>query len=197
MISLSGKTYITFPIALNVNTENRVNGFHGVGSVVLNQNKLLVPKKAFFVSGIGRHEDALVSFELALRDAGIERFNLVPVSSIFPPQCEIIDVEDGMRELHPGQIVFCVMARETSNKEGKKIFASIGAAIPSDPALHGYLTEYHGEWNGEDVGKKAEENAAYMLETAFGIKPAKTFNITKIAEVKEYTTVVAAAVFVF
>jgi len=193
MLILLAKTYITFPKALNVKTENGV--IHGVGSVVVSQ-KSLVPKKVFFVSGVGRHEDALVSFELALRDAGIERFNLVPVSSIFPPQCEIVDVDEGLKELYPGQIVFCVMARETSKEDGKKIFASIGAAIPSDPALHGYLTEYHGEWNGEDVGKKAEENAAYMLETAFGIKPARTFNITKIAEVRKNTTVVAAAVFV-
>ncbi len=173
-------------------TQN-INGV--ISGITLAHNKF-VPKKVFFVSGEGSHEDALVSFELALRDAGIERFNLVPVSSIYPPQCEIVSVEEGLKELYPGQIVFCVMAIETSNKRGKKIFASIGAALPNDPALHGYLTEYHGEWNGEDVGKIAEKNAAYMLETAFGIKPARTFNITKIAEVKDYTTVVAAAIFV-
>ncbi|WP_048093462.1 pyruvoyl-dependent arginine decarboxylase [Geoglobus acetivorans] len=158
---------------------------------------MLVPKKVFFTAGAGSHEDELVSFELALRDAGIERFNLVPVSSIFPPQCEIIGIDDGLRELYPGQVVFCVMSRETSSEEGKKIYASVGAAIPEDSSLHGYLTEYHGEYTGEDVGRKAEESAAFMLETAFGIKPAKTFNVTKVAEVKDYTTVVAAAVFVF
>jgi len=35
---------------------------------------MLLPKKVFFTKGVGRHEDALVSFELALRDAGIEKF---------------------------------------------------------------------------------------------------------------------------
>ncbi len=167
-----------------------------IGGITLSQSKF-VPRKVFFVSGEGRHEDALVSFELALRDAGIERFNLVPVSSIYPPQCEVVSVEEGLKELYPGQIVFCVMAKETSNESGKKIFASIGVAIPSDTALHGYITEYHGEWNGEDVGRKAEENAAYMLKTAFGLNPSKTFNVTKIAEVKDFTTVLAAAIFVF
>ncbi len=158
----------------------------------------LVPKKVFFTCGVGSHEDELVSFELALRDAGIERFNLVCVSSIYPPGCEVVCREDGLKELFPGQIVFCVMARHTSNKVGEEIFASIGAAIPSDPAVHGYLTEYHGVIKNGDPGEHAEKMAAYMLKTAFGIEPAKTENITVRAKVErgKYTTVVAAAVFV-
>ncbi|AAB89629.1 predicted coding region AF_1630 [Archaeoglobus fulgidus DSM 4304] len=80
----------------------------------------LVPREVFFVSGIGRHHDELVSFELALRDAGIERFNLVPVSSILPPGCKVVDREDGLRKLRAGEIVFCVMARHTSDEEGKE-----------------------------------------------------------------------------
>jgi len=159
-------------------------------------NRSMTPKKVFFTCGSGSHDDELISFELALRDAGIERFNLVPVSSIFPPGCEVISMEDGLEELNPGQVVFCVMARKSSNEEGNEIFASIGVAIPEDPSLHGYLTEYSGYYNGKNVGKHAEEMAGYMLETAFGIKPGRTFNITKISEVKKCTTVVAVAVFV-
>lgn len=155
----------------------------------------LLPKKVFFTTGVGKHRDALVSFELALRDAGIEKFNLVTVSSIYPPGCEMVKKEDGLKELYPGQIVFCVMSRFTSCEKGRKIFASVGAAIPDTPTLNGYLTEYHGYCNGEE-GKHAEEMAAYMLRTAFDIEPAKTFNVTATAEVDEYTTVVAAAVFV-
>ena len=48
-----------------------------------------VPTKIFFTKGVGTHRDQLRSFELALRDAGIERLNLVHVSSIFPPHCKI------------------------------------------------------------------------------------------------------------
>ena len=32
----------------------------------------MVPQKVFFTKGVGRHKDYLQSFELALRDAGIE-----------------------------------------------------------------------------------------------------------------------------
>lgn len=156
----------------------------------------LLPKKVFFTKGIGTHKDALVSFELALRDAGIEKFNLVTVSSIFPPYCEIVTPKEGLAELFPGQIAFCVMARMTSCEEGKRIFASVGVAIPPEPSLNGYLTEYHGYSDGKDVGRHAENSAAYMLRTAFGIEPAQTLNITAEADVVDYTTVVAAAVFV-
>lgn len=156
----------------------------------------LLPRKVFFTKGKGIHEDALVSFELALRDAGIEKFNLVTVSSIFPPYCEIVTPKEGLAELFPGQIAFCVLARMTSGEEGKRIFASIGAATPPDPGLNGYLTEYHGYCDGTDAGRHAENSAAYMLRTAFGIEPAKNLSITAEADVFDYTTVVAAAIFV-
>lgn len=166
---------------------------------------VLTPKKVFFTSGKGYHEDELVSFELALRDAGIEKYNLVKVSSIFPPGCEVIGVVDGVSMLNPGQIVFCVMSRKTSSEQGKKIFASVGAAIPKDTALHGYISEYNGyqedEESGkfcsaEEIGKYSEEMAGQMLETAYGIEPDETFSLTEVAEVRKCTTVVSAAVFV-
>ena len=69
---------------------------------------MFVPSKVFFTKGVGRHREQLTSFELALRDAGIEKFNLVQVSSIFPPKCRIVKKEAGLRQLSPGEIVFVV-----------------------------------------------------------------------------------------
>ncbi|HLC61560.1 MAG TPA: pyruvoyl-dependent arginine decarboxylase, partial [Candidatus Nanoarchaeia archaeon] len=37
----------------------------------------MVPTKMFFSKGVGIHKDRLASFEAALRDAGIEKYNLV------------------------------------------------------------------------------------------------------------------------
>ncbi|MBO8180028.1 MAG: arginine decarboxylase, pyruvoyl-dependent [Archaeoglobus sp.] len=154
----------------------------------------LIPKEVFFVSGIGRHEDALVSFELALRDAGIERFNLVPVSSIVPPNCRVVSKEEGLKKLSPGEIVFCVMARHTSNDEGAEIFASVGAAFPEDDNLNGYIAEHSGVWY-EGAEKHAKKLAEEMLKTQGG-KVARTFGITARGRVEKFTTAVAAAVFV-
>ncbi len=60
---------------------------------------MIVPSKAFFTKGVGFHKNALQSYELALRDARIETQNLVSVSSIFPPNCEIKDYDE-RREIY-------------------------------------------------------------------------------------------------
>ncbi|PKN04761.1 MAG: pyruvoyl-dependent arginine decarboxylase, partial [Deltaproteobacteria bacterium HGW-Deltaproteobacteria-9] len=61
-----------------------------------------VPKKIFLTKGVGTHKEELHSFELALRDAGIEKCNLVQVSSIFPPGCKLISKTQGLKELQTG-----------------------------------------------------------------------------------------------
>jgi len=69
---------------------------------------MYVPTKLFFTKGVGTHKDELHSFELALRNAHIEKLNLVQVSSIFPPGCKILSRAQGQKHLSPGQITFCV-----------------------------------------------------------------------------------------
>ena len=69
----------------------------------------LVPRAMFFTRGVGYHKDELTSFELALRMAGISSYNLVKVSSIVPPDCEVVSREEGIANLSPGEIVFVVI----------------------------------------------------------------------------------------
>lgn len=178
----------------------------------------MVPKKIFFTKGVGRHKEKLASFELALRDAGIEKFNLVSVSSIFPPKCKIIAKEKGSEELRPGEIVHCVLARNETNEANRLLATSIGCAIPTDNATYGYLSEHHsfGE-NENESGNYAEDLAASMLASTLGIefdpdkdwsekeevfkmsgKIVKTRNTTQAAIGKKgvWTTVIAVAVFI-
>jgi arginine decarboxylase len=133
---------------------------------------IMVPKEIFLTKGVGRHKHKLESFELALKDAGIEKQNLVMVSSIFPPQCKVISRQKGMKQLLPGQITFCVMSRNSTNEPNRLIAASIGLAIPSDNKTHyGYLSEHHsfGETEGK-AGEYAEDMAACMLAATLGIE---------------------------
>jgi len=69
----------------------------------------MLPTKMFLTRGVGRHKEKLASFEDALRDAGLAEYNLVNVSSIYPPGCKLIRREEGKKLLSPGQIVYCVM----------------------------------------------------------------------------------------
>lgn len=180
----------------------------------------LIPKKIFLTKGAGTHKDKLASFEMALRAAGIESCNLVYISSIFPPNCELITREEGLKQIKAGQITFCVMARNETNEPNRLISASIGLAIPKDNNHHGYLSEHHafGE-KGEKAGEYAEDLAATMLATTLGIEfdsnlawqereqlykvsghIFKTTNITQSMEGDKnglWTTVVAAAVCIF
>lgn len=129
-----------------------------------------VPKKMFFTRGVGVHKDKLASFEAALRMGGIEKCNLVYVSSIFPPECQIVSQKAGLKLILPGQVVFCVMARSDTNEPNRLISSAIGLAIPEDKAKYGYLSEHHtyGETQ-KTSGEYAEDLAATMLATTMGI----------------------------
>ena len=178
-----------------------------------------VPKKVFFTKGVGTHKDKLTSFELALRDAGIAKYNLVTVSSILPPFCEAISKAKGIPMLNDGEIVFVVLSRNESNEHNRLISASVGAAVPADRSQYGYLSEYHSFGETDDnAGDYAEDLAASMLASTLGIefdvnqswdeketlfkmsgKFVRTTNITQSIVVDkqgEWTSVLAAAVFI-
>lgn len=178
----------------------------------------LTPKKAFFVRGSGKHKEKLQSFEAALRSAGIEKFNLVKVSSIFPPHCKIVQPKNGLKKLKPGQIVFCVMAENSTNEPNRMVSSAIGCALPADKNLHGYISEHHCFGMTDDKAKDyAEDLAASMLASTLGVdfdpdknyderkkvfmmsgKIVKTRSIAQTAQGDKdgkWTTVVAAVVF--
>jgi len=179
----------------------------------------MVPKKVFFTKGVGKHTEKLHSFEMALRDAGIEKFNIVSVSSILPPHCKVVSKSQGLSELKPGQVLYCVMARNCTNEPNRLLAASIGCAVPADPNAYGYLSEHHvfGETE-EKAGKYSESLAATMLASTLGLeidanksydeqkkewkiqdKIVRTTNVTQSALADKnglWTTVLASAVFI-
>jgi arginine decarboxylase len=178
----------------------------------------MIPKFLFLTKGVGRHKEQLASFELALRSAGIHRFNIVEVSSIIPPGCKLISKEKGLELLQPGEITFTVLSKNSVKEPYRLISASIGVAFPSDNNSYGYLSEHHSfGQSAEEAGDYAEDLAATMLATTMGIpfehdrnwdEKKQTFktsgmiietsNITQSASGRksgQWTTVVAAAVF--
>ena len=166
------------------------------------------------------HKDKLASFELALRDAGIEKSNLVYVSSIYPPKCKTISRKEGAPLLLAGGIVFCVMARSETNEPNRLVSAAIGVARPKDAGQYGYLSEHHAHGETAKVsGEYAEDLAATMLATTLGVPfdpnqawderkqvykaSGHIFQTTNICQSAEgnknglWTTVIAAAVLLF
>jgi len=177
----------------------------------------LVPRLMFLTKGVGRHREQLTSFELALRDAGIAHVNLVTVSSIFPPRCKLVPKKRGIEMLQPGQVVFAVMSRTSTEEAFRMAACSIGVAIPGDSNKYGYLSEHHAYGQNEKTaGDYAEDLAATMLASTLGIELdldlawdqrkeqwkigrdiVRTSNICQTAIGKNglWTTVIAAGVF--
>lgn len=185
------------------------------------QRKLnpFLPRMIFLTKGVGKDREKLKSFEMALRDAGIASYNLVRVSSIFPPYCKFVSKNKGLSFLNDGQIVYCVISQNETNEPHRLIAASIGIAIPNDPSKYGYLSEHHSFGQKEIVASEyAEDLAASMLATIIGVpfdpdkswdekketwkisdEIYKTTNITQTAVGDKnglWTTVITAAVFV-
>jgi arginine decarboxylase len=180
----------------------------------------MVPKRIFLTKGVGKHKERLTSFELALRDAGIASQNLVRVSSIFPPNCKLIPRAVGLRALEAGEVVFSVVAENSTREPHRLIAASIGVAIPADRSTYGYMSEHHSFGEPDDIaGDYAEELAAEMLATTLNVefdpdkswdekkeiyrisnKIVRTLNMTQSAVGDKrglWTTVIASAVLIF
>lgn len=180
----------------------------------------MVPKRIFLTKGVGKHKERLTSFELALRDAGIAAQNLVRVSSIFPPNCKMITKAQGLKHLYPGEVVFAVVAENSTREPHRLMASSIGLAVPADRNTYGYLSEHHSFGETDDAaGDYAEELAAEMLATTLNVdfdpnkswdekkqiyrlsnKIVRTMNVTQSAVGDKrglWTTVIAAVVFIF
>ena len=182
----------------------------------MNGNGIMIPDKLFLTRGVGRHRERLVSFEMALREAGIQAVNYVQVSSIVPPNAKMISREQGLKLINPGEITFIVMSRNQTDEPHRLISASIGVALPADKNTFGYLSEHHSfGQTDEECGNYAEDLAAQMLATTLGIefdenadwderqqtwslsdKIVRTTNITQsaIGQRGTWTTVIAAVV---
>ena len=141
------------------------------------------------------------------------------VSSIFPPQCKVIPRKEGLKYLHDGEVVFSVIAENSTREPHRLIVSSIGVAIPADRNTYGYLSEHHSFGETEDqAGEYAEELAAEMLATTLDVdfdpdtswdekkeiyrisnKIVRTSNITQSAVGDKrglWTTTIAAAVLI-
>ncbi len=96
------------------------------------------PNVYCLVKGVGESRMPLNAFDMALLDAGVGDTNLVRMSSIVPPSCEMVDEVI----LPPGGLIPIAYASYESRNPGETISASIAVGIPEDPTLPGVIMEY-------------------------------------------------------
>ena len=131
----------------------------------------------------------------------------------------MISRKEGLKYLDHGEVVFSVIAENSTREPHRLIVSSIGVAIPADRDTYGYLSEHHSFGETEDqAGEYAEELAAEMLATTLDVdfdpdkswdekkeiyrisnKIVRTSNVTQSAVGDKrglWTTTIAAAVLI-
>ncbi len=117
---------------------------------------------------------ALNAFDNALLAAGIGNINLIKVSSIIPPDVDVIELP----KIKPGALIPTAYAAMTSDVPGETIAAAVGYALPDDPAKPGVIMEFHDITDRET----AERRIGDMLDEAFRVR-GETIREMKIVSV--------------
>jgi arginine decarboxylase len=130
-----------------------------------------LPTMVILTKGVGQHKEKLVSFEMALREAGIAHLNLVPVSSIKPREATVSRDPRILGDIPAGTVTPVVLSRQETKTNSLLIAASIGVAVPENSDGYGYLSEHHevGQTKKE-AGDYSEDLAAQMLATIMGLE---------------------------
>lgn len=104
----------------------------------------------------------LNAFDNALLAAGIGNVNLVKISSIVPPDVDLVSLP----AIRPGALVPTAYAAVVSEVPGETISAAVGYALPEDRTRAGVIMEYHDRVDRAT----AEQTVRAMLAEAFAVR---------------------------
>lgn len=107
------------------------------------------PKNYVIRTGIGHASHKLGAFDRALILAGICDYNLIKVSSILPPECEM----QNAISLAKGALLPSAFASIYSNTLGECISAAVAIGIPVNKSDVGVIME-HSSYNGKEKTEK-------------------------------------------
>ncbi len=117
---------------------------------------------AAMTAGHAEGGTTLNAFDNALLTAGIGNINLIKISSILPPDVQVIELP----KIKPGALIPTAYAAMTSDVPGQTIAAAVGYAVPDDPAKNGVIMEFH----GVATRAEAERQINLMLDEAFRVR---------------------------
>jgi len=148
------------------------------------------PKYACLVAGASEGETELNAFDNALLEAGIGDINLIKVSSIMPPDVEVVDK---LQTLPKGAFLPVVYATVASARPGDVLVAAVGYGRATDG--FGVIMEASGVNIAEDAVRKEVEDKVKYAFARRGLE-VKELRVTSVAHrVRECGSVVAACVF--
>jgi arginine decarboxylase len=110
--------------------------------------------------GIGEAPTPLAAYDSALLDAGVQDYNLIPLSSVIPPESTI---ERG-RHVSPrddyGRRLYVVMAHQHAAEPGTGAYAGLGWAQETEGG-RGLFVECHGA-SRQGVEEEIEQTLNWM-----------------------------------
>jgi arginine decarboxylase len=119
----------------------------------------------FFVSGVGVHSQERVAVQHAMRDAGVADCNLLKVSSVIAPGCQIISAAEGRSFLRPGNVVFAVVGTAQTDEPHQRVTTALAWAKPARRGVPGYIAELEEEMaKGKSEKTAVAQVAAEVLE---------------------------------
>jgi arginine decarboxylase len=147
------------------------------------------PTQYFLVSGASDGYTPLNAFDGALLQAGIGNTNLVKMSSIVPPRCQLVPPI----ALPPGALVPVAYGSLTSDEPGQIISAGVALALPVDEDRNGLIMEYSAKGGRREIEEKVRTMAVEGMKLReWEIKELKSIAIEY--SVKKIGAVLAAVV---
>ncbi len=99
--------------------------------------------KIIITSGVGSGPTPLAAFDAALRSAGVENYNLIPLSSVIPPAAVLERARPETRPSEYGHRLYVVLARQEASAVGEEAWAGLGWTQEEDSG-RGLFVELHG-----------------------------------------------------
>jgi arginine decarboxylase len=110
--------------------------------------------------GIGEAPTPLAAFDSALRDSGIQNYNLIPLSSVIPPGSVVERGQSASPRDEYGRRHYVVMARRHADRPGDGAYAGLGW-VQEPEGGNGLFVECDGTTR-EGVENEIEDTLSWM-----------------------------------
>lgn len=173
-----------------------------------------IPITYFVTSGTGESDDGIppdpyetFSYDLALQEGGIENFNVVPYTSVLPPESKEVPIEEVKSDFHHGAVLETIMAKAGGVK-GETVAAGVGrvwAVNENGDFIGGFAAEYERVYPEQVDQEQAKQDGITQLTKSLnheliirGLKQKgeMKFEVTSLYIQKNYGLALAALGFI-
>lgn len=155
-------------------------------------SEMVEPVEIHIVWGKSEGRTLISAFDRSLTKAGIHNLNLVPLSSVIPPEASISVVGNYGRPYTVGDIRYVVLSTFSSSKPEVQISAGLGWIHTSHGGL---IFESNGECEREKCAKEIENGLKDMMRARGWDGEIKMKIVTHT--VKQVANVMVAAIYDF